>query len=647
MKRQPHYLKHNVKSESPRQCIFFDTETSDIQVNETTKHLELKFGMACYTRMLKTGKWSVGEWQEFDRSASFWWWVLSKARKKTKLFVFAHNLVFDLTVTHGFTILKELGCKLTKAIIDDPPTILQFRLDQASICLVDTFNYFKGSLADLGKSIGLDKLDMPLESDYSASWQVYCRRDVEIIKEAMLKYLAFIKDNDLGNFQLTAASQAFTAYRHRFMTVPIFIDNNEKALSMARDSYHGGRTEAFYIGEKTGDFYLLDVNSMYPFVMSVHPYPVSLIGVYHRVSFADLAAWIAWDAVIADVTLKTPEPCFAVKTKDRLLFPTGTFRTTLTTPEVAYALDNGYMDKIHRVSVYHHANIFEKYVHELYKLRSQYREANQPAFEFLCKLLLNSLYGKFGQAGRVYQDIGETPSEDIKSWTEWDADSHEITKFRQFSGIIQSMTKETESFNSHPAISAHVCAYARMWLWKLINQAGKKNVYYCDTDSLVVNEDGYNQLYMMYAGDGLGEIKLVKRFTHLVIHGAKDYAFDDLVRIKGISKKAIKTDINTYYQDKFTKFRGLVKSGDLDTMTVVNQRKILSRQYNKGKVLEDGRVEPIVTQGDPDYELWLEKRYEPKYVRLGVLPEDTVDPRYRAQRDIEKLSKKRSRSRFA
>ncbi len=603
--RISHYLKHNIRAEHPRQCIFFDTETKEKKLTDFTKQLELKFGMACYTRELNPGKWSKASWFEFDDAPKFWTWVDSKTLAKKKTWLFAHNLVFDLTITKGFTYLLDMGYKLTKAIIDDPPTVLQFRKDNRSICLVDTFNYFRSSLDDLGQSIGLPKLTMPLETDSDESWTAYCQRDVEILKEAMLVYLQFIKDNDLGNFQLTMASQAFTASRHRFMNEKIFIDNNVKALDMARASYHGGRTEAFFVGEKTGDFYLLDVNSMYPFVMSIHDYPTVLKGVFNRVSLDELSEWVKNSSIIAEVTLETKEPCFPVKTKEGLIFPLGKFRAALTTPELAYALAKSYIKRIHRVSVYEAKPLFTQYVYTLYKLRRLYRVQGNIAFEFLCKLMLNSLYGKFGQSGRVYQDEGKASSDEIKSWVEWDADTHQVFKFRQFAGIVQSYKNEGESFNSHPSISSHVCAYARMWLWQLMTQAGHDNVYYVDTDSLVVNKDGYNKLYSLYAGDGLGEIKLVKHFTHMIIHGPKDYQFGDVVKIKGVSKKAVKTGPNSFEQDMFIKFKTMLRDNDLDTMIVKRATKHLKREYHKGWVQHTGRVEPFTIEDD-NFDLMLE-----------------------------------------
>lgn len=606
----PHYLKHNIRSESPQQCVFFDTETNSYPSPPDNIRLELKFGMACYIRRIRHGAWSHGDWFTFKLPSEFWLWVESKTRQKNRLYVFAHNLAFDLTITKMFSELPKLGWKLAGAIIDDPPTIVDYRKEHRSIRFIDTFNYFRSSLSDLGDSVGLKKFAMPLENDSSDSWDSYCKRDVEIIKEAMVSYMDFLKSNDLGNFQFTIASQAFSAYRHRFMPIPVFIDSNLKSLELSRKAYYGGRTEAFFIGGKLGDFYLLDVNSMYPFVMRDNEYPVKLLFNTGRISINELVEYLDKYAVVADVTLTSNENVYPVRCGKRLTFPVGKFRTALTTPSLGYAIANGHILKVHGTSIYLRAPIFGSYVTELYQLRMKYQSEGNKAFSYLCKLMLNSLYGKFGQSGRVYEDVGATESEEIKSWVEYDADTKEVYRYRQFGGLIQCFKTAAEAFNSLPAVSAHVCDFARMYLYKLMRTAGLEHVYYVDTDSLVLDKQGYNILSQLFLGPSPGELKLVQHFAHLVINGAKDYVFDDVVKIKGIRKKAVKLAVNTYEQDKFSKFKTRVRSGSLDNMTVQKEIKVLKREYYKGIVEANGRVKAFNIESekfDPEFETYCGK----------------------------------------
>jgi len=613
--RRQHILDSNVKSESPTECVYFDTETNSTLQPDGSQVLTLKFGMACYTRKHRGGKWTAGMWYTFADAYDFWNWIDMRTRPGHKLYMFAHNLIFDMTVLHGFTILEGRKWLLIKAIVDDPPTILHYRQGKSSLCLLDTFNWFHSSLKDLGSAMGLPKLDMPDQGASQDAWHAYCQRDVEILRQAMQTYLAFIKDNDLGNFQKTAASQAFSAYRHRFMPYEILIDSNEKALDLARSSYYGGRVEAFFIGKREGDFYLLDVNSMYPFVMANNSFPTHLRSVYKRVKLGDLPAMLAEHLVVADVDLKTDEPAYPYRTPTGLICPVGQFRTVLPTPELVDALAHFRIVRVHSAAVYDGAQLFEGYVTTLYGLRKSYQAAGNLPFEYLCKLMLNSLYGKFGQRGRVFQDAGIAQTSDAKTWEEWDADTKRFVRYRQFGGLVQTWQNEGESFNSHPAVAAHVTSYARLWLWKLITTAGRQHVFYCDTDSLVVDKSGYDILASAYLGDGLGELKLVKQFSRMTIHGAKDYQFGDKIRIKGIRENATMVSENDFLQDRFGKFKTMVRNGDMDQMVVARQPKHLTRIYSKGFVTASGFVQPFVFPDDADQ--FMPARYQSKPGGIG------------------------------
>jgi len=260
--RIPHRLKRNHSCEMPSNCIWFDTETKPKKDRQGREHHKLWFGYACYQRREKGRTWAKGEWLRFEKRAPFWDWLVSKSREKTRLTFFAHNGAFDLPVMAAFTELPKRGFELISAVADAPPLILLWRNGKRSIRFIDTLNIWRMSLAAIGESIGYAKLPMPDKSASTELWNAYGRQDVEVIRQACLQWFDFILDNDLGGFAPTLASQSFNAYRHRFMPVPIFIDTKEKALDLSRSAYVGGRTECFKIGQYTGDFYYIDVNSM-------------------------------------------------------------------------------------------------------------------------------------------------------------------------------------------------------------------------------------------------------------------------------------------------------------------------------------------------------------------------------------------------
>ena len=150
-----------------------------------------------------------------------------------------------------------------------------------------------------------------------------------------------------------------------------------------------------------------------------------------------------------------------------------------------------------------------------------------------------------------------------------------------------------ESFNSFPAIPAQVSAYGRMYLWQLMKQVGAGNYFYCDTDSLIVNEVGLCRLQNRIDDTKLGFLKVVSSPTAIAIRGLKDYSVETKQVIKGIRRNAVEIREGVYEQEQWPSFQGLLRVGQADVYTVKTVRKVLDRKYTKGRVKSDGTIAPL------------------------------------------------------
>ncbi|KKL46883.1 hypothetical protein LCGC14_2341130, partial [marine sediment metagenome] len=177
-------------------------------------------------------------------------------------------------------------------------------------------------------------------------------------------------------------------------------------------------------------------------------------------------------------------------------------------------------------------------------------------------------------------------------WDEIDGETGERYRMRQLAGVIEQHWIEGESALSHPAIAAHVTGYGRRLLWSLIRRAGLGTVLYCDTDSVLVNQAGYDRLEPLLHATKLGSLHLDKIVQTAVLRCPKDYQLDDVQRIKGIRVNAVWIDDNTVLQEKWLGLRSLIMRGDVSTPVVRKEVKHLTRAYNKGVVLRGGRVRP-------------------------------------------------------
>lgn len=590
--RGVHLLKGNKSLEMPWECVWYDTETLQEQVGfATVKHI-LSFGWAAYRRRLETGMWSSPTWVRFSTVAQYWDWVESLLHGKARLYLFSHNSGFDLPVLHAFSELPERGWKLTKAIIDCPPLILKWRRGKQTLMFLDTLNIWRMSLAEVGKKVELAKLTMPAATASAEDWDTYGKRDTEIIMAACLGWFDFLTRHRLGSFAPTAASQAMRAYRHRFMTEKILIDNDEYALALSRQSYMGARVECHRIGIVRGPIYRLDVNSMYPHVMRDNVYPTRLVSVTGRCDQADLRAWLREWCVVADVSLFTPEPAYPIIDNDKLIFPINRLRTTLTTPELMYALDHGHVEHVHAAACYERAVLFREYVDEFWAIRSAARERGDKVEEDMAKKLPNSFYGKWGQRGRVYGEEGEWPTTEALAWLEYDADTGTIYKHRALGGLHQVFREDSESRDSFPAIAAHITAHARAYLWQLMQMTGAGNHFYEDTDSLAVSQAGYDALVKLIDPGKLGALKLEGVEPWAIYRGPKDYEYESHHKTKGVRKSAHWIEPNAIVQDQWSTLKGLLRLGDVSAPRTSSIAKQLSRYYAKGLVTPSGLVLP-------------------------------------------------------
>lgn len=590
--RPAHILTGNTSLESPWEAVWFDTETDQESIGFNEVAHRLRFGWAAYRRRLKGDTWTEPVWLRYTTPSEFWDWIESLSHGRGKLYVFSHNLGFDLPVVDAFIQLPARGWQLKKAVIDCPPTILRWRRAQYSIMALDTLNIWRMPLEKVGEQVGLPKLTMPPIEAPVADWDAYGKRDVEVIMVACLKWWALLRSHRLGSFAPTLASQAMRAYRHRFMTTPLFVDADPDALNLARMSYLGGRVECFRIGRVEGPIYRLDVNSMYPDRMKAGRYPVRLASHTTRASIEDLRTWLTDRCVIAEVDINTPEPVYPIVHDGRLCFPIGRFTTSLASPELEHALAHDRVRACRQAAVYEAAHIFTDFVDYFWKERRAAQVRGDTVTDRLLWKFTNSLYGKWGQRGRVYEEVGSYPTLEARAWVEYDADTGTIYKHRALGGLWQVWRDESESRESMPQISAHVCSYGRLRLWELMCLAGRDNVHYVDTDGLPVSQAGYDNLRHLINPDLLGALKLEGVEPWAIYHGPKDYQYASHAKTKGVRKSAHWLTDSDVIQEQWSSLVGLMNAGSLSAPTTKLITKHLTRRYGKGEVTASGLVLP-------------------------------------------------------
>lgn len=451
-------------------------------------------------------------------------------------------------------------------VLEDPPTIIgmKFTDTNARVIAVDTLNWFRCSVRDLGESIGLPKLEMPEWEADDEKWFDYCERDTEIIERSFLSLVDFVSDNEFGMFRYTASGQAMAAYRHRFMETSILFHDEIGVKKLERRSFLGGRTEVFRRGKIPCKVYQLDISSLYPYVMRLNKFPVKLLRWEERGNTMPLFPAINPANSVADVVLRARSAIYPAKLNGVTMFPLGYFGTTLAGPELALAWNSGELLEVGSWAEYETADIFRLYVDELWQLRQDFATAGNNMYANLCKILLNSLFGKFGQRQSRWETIdGRIAPAPWSQWIEGECGKANIRRMRSVGWEVQIETEREEIEKTFPAISAFVTSHGRIYMNYIRQTAGHENVFYQGVDSLIVSEDGYDLLKAagLVAERTLGKLRLQCETFDCEIFGTMDYRLGEKLVIGGLPQNRVEKEHGQYMMKKFSGasqlFRGL------------------------------------------------------------------------------------------
>lgn len=335
-------------------------------------------------------------------------------------------------------------------------------------------------VAEIPKAYGLEESklkidyneDRPIGHELTEKEILYIKADIIIVAKA----LKFMFDN--GQKKLTAASNALNDFKSRFnkkeykRLFPKLNRINDKDI---RASYKGGWTylnpKYKNIDIKEGSVY--DVNSMYPWAMKncLLPYgePYYFNGEYKENKNYPLYVI----NFVAEFKLKPGKyPSIQIKNStwyseneyiEQSLAPTV---LTLTSVDYELFLHNYDVDIIEFIGGYMFKGmygIFNEYIDYWYGVKSDSKMSGNKGMEKIAKLMLNSLYGKFGSRIDGYS---KQPYFDYEN------------------NIVRYKKGELEERNGgYLPIATFITSYCRDKIIRAANTCGERFIY-ADTDSV-------------------------------------------------------------------------------------------------------------------------------------------------------------------
>jgi len=417
----------------------------------------------------------------FMTYSDFFKFIVNK--KINKLFAF-YGGGFDFLLLLDY--LKENKKFKLIDIIEISGLIIYLKIDFSGFQfeLIDAFGIFRGySLNEVALNLlGEQKIDLDRTrlQDYDLKLvKEYCLKDSELLYRSLIEF-----KNEIGFLDITISRIALLSFMNNFCThKKDLIRYNSDQIDVFNNWYFGGHVDVFKrYGE---DLKYYDINSCYGYSMLEFGAPFKYISVVDK--FSDTSTQKGLYNCLIETDLNIPLIPKKVKfdnyEKTFFLNSREPFQVTSLDIElfeklnVKYKVLNGYLFEYDK-------DFFKYFVQYWYKQRTI-----NPKLKFISKLIINSLYGKFGQKIRRLSTV---ISDKLKPEQYIDSDlkigRREIMQINYF---------------SKPEIASFVTSGARHIHSLLLSQY-QDSLYYGDTDSIIVDRN----IDIDLIGSDIGKVKL-------------------------------------------------------------------------------------------------------------------------------------------
>lgn len=494
MPRSPqiHNLGHNTSERVPPRCLFFDTETlPTIDGDGERHHLQLWVAELVERHGPSQKRPRATAWSG-TTAAQLADAVEDACRYGETLWIWAHNLGFDLAVTMLPIVLAERGWDLTQHALTGSSPWLRMRKTRRGITMVDSYSWLPVPLAQLGYGLGREKPPLPAWEGSREDWLTRCTEDVRILRDAVLSLLDYHERHGLGHWSLTGPGTGFNVYRHRFLRTKIVIDPNPELRGLERAVIYGGRSEVWRVGPQPAGLYaLVDFRRAFGTICAELPLPRRTGRRFTSLPLTSLAVDDHWLGLLAQVEIETGTPRYPLRTTAGVVHPVGRFVTTLCGPEIAEAARRDDLRAIGPGLFYWTTPHMREWARWCLSVIDD-DDGDTPApVRVAAKAWTRTVPGRWaGRTGRVAFEV-EQP---IPGWRLERTHSHPNavpTAILDMAGRRYYIAQDEEMENTRPAILAWIQSYVRVLIGRLIDRIGEPSVVLAHTDGVVIDVDKF------------------------------------------------------------------------------------------------------------------------------------------------------------
>lgn len=597
-----HFIRPNEANRYPRRIICFDTEA---RIEETKTVQKQTFRVACASFDLidrSTLEPTKSETAVFWEPLHLWEWIDGHCKTKSRTVVFAHNLSYDLRISDCLRILPALGWSLSFLSIDSNRCVARFRKKGSSLLLCDLSSWLPTSLAKVADKLGLRKTPLPDWGAEETAWVNHCQRDVEITRIAVLELIRWLERNDMGSFRMTGPAQAMAAYRHKFLPhCGLLVHTERDVLDIERRAAWAGRCEVWKHGEISGLIHEWDFRLAYLTVARDAYVPVRFRGETGPLSIKELKRLSKHRALMSQCTVRTDRPLVPAKVGDGIGWPIGEFDTVLWDNELLNAATFGADITIHRTWVYMKFPAFTEWAQWLLGALDTNGLPVDSIERIMLKDWSRSLIGRFGARWPQWRKVAKLPNSDLELVPFVDTDTGESGAYLQNGRDWFERSGYIDAPDAMPAVMGYIMALSRVRLWNAMEIAGLHNVIYCDTDSLVVTEEGNENLLAKYPPNNPeGFIQKAQHKGGLFL-GPRQIRLGTELRIAGLPKNAIQKGPRSFEAVMWEGMSEGIRRGHSNEVRIYRRAVRIKGVDKRRRHLANGRTEPfaLTASGNP------------------------------------------------